>query len=240
LQADILAGNNKDFLLLDITPLSLGIETMGGLMEVLIPRNAKIPSKMAKQFTTQKDGQTGMRIAVYQGERDLVQNNRKLAEFNLIGIPAMPAGLPKIEVSFLINADGILTITAKELRSGIQQQVEVKPQYGLTDNIVEQMLLESLQHAKEDIAQRALLEAKTEAEQLIEQTTRFVEKNNLHLFQEEIEQTSKAIAVLKATITANNKDKIQQQIEALNEISRPYAERLMDTAIATAMKGKKI
>jgi molecular chaperone HscA len=102
------------------------------------------------------------------------------------------------------------------------------------------MLLESLQHAKEDIAQRALLEAKTEAEQLIEQTTRFVEKNNLHLFQEEIEQTSKAIAVLKATITANNKDKIQQQIEALNEISRPYAERLMDTAIATAMKGKKI
>ena len=107
-QADILAGNNKDFLLLDITPLSLGIETMGGLMDVLIPRNSKIPSKASRQYTTQKDGQSGIRISVYQGERDLVKDNRKLAEFNLAGIPGMPAGLPKVEVTFLVNADGIL------------------------------------------------------------------------------------------------------------------------------------
>ena len=139
-QADILAGNNKDFLLLDITPLSLGIETMGGLMDVLIPRNSKIPSKAARQYTTQKDGQGGMRISVFQGERDLVKDNRKLAEFNLTGIPGMPAGLPKVEVSFLVNADGILVVKAKELRSGIEQSIEVKPQYGLTDEEVEKML----------------------------------------------------------------------------------------------------
>src|SRR5437764_1955828 len=142
IQADILAGNNKDFLLLDITPLSLGIETMGGLMDVLIPRNSKIPTKAGRQYTTQKDGQGSMRISVYQGERDMVKDNRKLAEFNLTGIPGMPAGLPKVEVSFLINADGILVVKAKELRSGIEQSIEVRPQYGLTDNEVEYMLLD--------------------------------------------------------------------------------------------------
>ncbi|HMT75166.1 MAG TPA: Fe-S protein assembly chaperone HscA, partial [Chitinophagaceae bacterium] len=148
-QADILAGNNRDMLLLDITPLSLGIETMGGLMDVLIPRNSKIPTKAGRQYTTQKDGQSGMRVSVYQGERDLVKDNRKLAEFNLTGIPGMPAGLPKVEVSFLINADGILVVTAKELRSGVSQSVEVKPQYGLTDEEVEEMLMDSIAHAKD-------------------------------------------------------------------------------------------
>ena len=132
-QADILAGNNKDFLLLDITPLSLGIETMGGLMDVLLPRNSKIPSSAGRQYTTQKDGQGSIRISVYQGERDMVNDNRKLAEFNLTGIPGMPAGLPKVEISFIVNADGILTVKAKELRSGVAQSVEVKPQYGLSD-----------------------------------------------------------------------------------------------------------
>ena len=159
IQADILAGNNKDFLLLDITPLSLGIETRGGLMDVLIPRNSKIPSSASRQYTTQVAGQSGMKIAVYQGERDLVNDNRKLAEFNLTSIPGMPAGLPKVEVTFLINADGILVVKAKELRSGVQQSIEVQPQYGLTDEAVEKMLLESITHAKDDIATRALLEA---------------------------------------------------------------------------------
>src|SRR6187431_708170 len=176
-QADILAGNNKDFLLLDITPLSLGIETMGGLMDVLIPRNTKIPSKAGRQYTTQKDGQNGMRISVFQGERDLVKDNRRLAEFNLSGIPAMPAGLAKVEVSFLINADGILNVRAKELRSGAEQSIEVKPQYGLTDAEVEKMLMESIQHASEDIKVRALVEAKTEAQQLIDTTQKFLNRN---------------------------------------------------------------
>jgi Fe-S protein assembly chaperone HscA len=239
-QADILAGNNKDFLLLDITPLSLGIETMGGLMDVLIPRNTKIPSKAGRQYTTQKDGQNGMRISVYQGERDLIKDNRKLAEFNLSGIPAMPAGLAKVEVSFLINADGILNVKAKELRSGVEQSIEVKPQYGLTDAEVEKMLMESIQHASEDIKIRALVEAKTEAQQLIDTTQKFLNKNAEFLLPEEINSTSKAISDLKESLSSENKDIIHQKTESLNEISRPYAERVMDMAISKAMSGKSI
>ena len=239
-QADILAGNNKDFLLLDITPLSLGIETMGGLMDVLISRNSKIPSKAGRQYTTQKDGQSGMRISVYQGERDLVKDNRKLAEFNLTGIPGMPAGLAKVEVSFLINADGILNVKAKELRSGVEQSIEVKPQYGLTDAEVEKMLMESIQHASEDIKVRALVEAKTEAQQLLDTTQKFLNKNVEFLLPEEIDVTSKAIEDLRASLDSGNKDLIHQKTEALNEISRPYAERVMDMAISEAMRGKSI
>ncbi len=239
-QADILAGNNKDFLLLDITPLSLGIETMGGLMDVLIPRNSKIPTTASRQYTTQKDGQSGMRISVYQGERDLVKDNRKLAEFSLAGIPGMPAGLPKVEVSFLINADGILVVKAKELRSGVEQHIEVKPQYGLTDEEVERMLLDSITHAQEDISTRALVEAREEARQLIDTTENFIRKNKEYLTQEELDHTRKAMDELGSLVAGNEKDKIQSHIEKLNEISRPYAERIMDTAIGVAMKGKKL
>ncbi|MEO7983566.1 MAG: Fe-S protein assembly chaperone HscA [Bacteroidota bacterium] len=239
-QADILAGNNKDFLLLDITPLSLGIETMGGLMDVLIPRNSKIPSKVGRQYTTQKDGQGSMRIAVYQGERDLVKDNRKLAEFNLANIPGMPAGLPKVEVSFLVNADGILVVKAKELRSGIEQTIEVKPQYGLTDKEVEQMLLDSITHAKEDIQIRALVEAQTEGKQLLEVTSQFITKNKGFLNGQELAETETTMQELSRLIESGSKDEIHSSIEKLNEISRPYAERLMDEAISTAMKGKKI
>ncbi len=239
-QADILAGNNKDFLLLDITPLSLGIETMGGLMDVLVPRNSKIPSKVARQYTTQKDGQSSMKIAVYQGERDLVKDNRKLAEFNLTGIPGMPAGLPKVEISFLINADGILLVKAKEIRSGVEQTVEVKPQYGLTDEEVEQMLLDSVTNAKEDMAIRALVEARTEATQILDTTSGFLQKNGNILTAEETTQTDKAMSDLRHLLENGTKDEIHSAIEKLNEISRPYAERLMDHAISSAMKGKKI
>ena len=240
IQADILAGNNKEFLLLDITPLSLGIETAGGLMDVLIPRNAKIPSKASRQYTTQVDGQPGMRISVYQGERDLVKDNRMLAEFNLTGIPGMPAGMAKVEVSFLINADGILTVAAKELRSGVEQSIEVKPQYGLTDAEVENMLLDSITHAKDDIAARAITEARTEGEQLLKTTERFLQKNAADLSKEELLQTANAMQALQLAITMDDKDLVHKKVEELNDISRPYAERLMDTAIAGAMKGKAI
>lgn len=240
IQADILAGNNKDFLLLDITPLSLGIETMGGLMDVLIPRNSKIPTKAGRQYTTQKDGQSGMRISVFQGERDLVRDNRKLAEFILDGIPGMPAGLPKVEISFLVNADGILVVNAKELRSGIEQSIEVKPQYGLTDEEVEKMLLESIANAKEDMQNRALVEAQTEAKQLIDTTDNFLLKNKSHLLESEIIKTEAAISELQQQVQYGDKDQIQVAIESLNEISRPYAERVMDEAISHAMKGKQI
>ena len=239
-QADILAGNNKDFLLLDITPLSLGLETMGGLMDVLIPRNSKIPTKVGRQYTTYQDGQSGMRISVFQGERDLVKDNRKLAEFNLTGIPGMPAGLPKVEVNFLINADGILVVTAKELRSGVQQSIEVKPQYGLTDAEVEQMLLDSITHAKDDIQTRALVEARTEGEQILTVTEKFLTKNASLISKDEMLATANAMQALQLAITMEDKNLIQTKTEELNEVTRPFAERAMDAAISGAMKGQNI
>ena len=240
IQADILAGNNRKLLLLDITPLSLGIETAGGLMDVLIPRNSKIPSAAARQYTTQIDGQSGMRISVFQGERDLVKDNRKLAEFNLAGIPGMPAGMPKVEVSFLINADGILTVSAKELRSGVQQNIQVVPREGLTDEDLEKMLMEAISHAKEDIALRALTEAQTEAEQLMKTTERFLQKHLNALTQEELLETANAMQALQLSLSMEDKNLIQTKIEALNEVSKPYAERIMDEAVGAAMKGKTV
>lgn len=240
IQADILAGNNKEVLLLDITPLSLGIETMGGLMDVLIPRNSKIPSRASRQYTTQKDGQSSMRIAVYQGERDLVSDNRKLAEFNLTGIPGMPAGLPKVDIQFLINADGILKVKATELRSGVEQIIEVKPQYGLTDEEVENMLMASITNAKEDIQLRSLIEATTEGQTQIELTQNFLSKHKQYITEEELLATENAILEIKKAIDAKDKNAIMAANESLNTISSPYAERVMDIAIAEAMKGKKV
>ena len=239
-QADILAGNNQSMLLLDITPLSLGIETMGGLMDVLLPRNSKIPTQAGRQYTTQKDGQSGIQIAIYQGERDLVKDNRKLGEFTLSGIPSMPAGLPKVDVQFLINADGILQVRAKELRTGLTQSIEIKPQYGLTDQEVEQRLMDSITYAKEDIATRALVEAKTEAEQILSVTEKFMSKNVSLLSKEELMQTAEVMQALQLAITMEDKNLIQGKTEALNELTRPFAERVMDQAISGALKGKGI
>lgn len=240
IQADILAGNNKDFLLLDITPLSLGIETMGGLMDVLIPRNSKIPTKVGRQYTTQKDGQGSMRISVFQGERDMVKDNRKLAEFNLTGIPGMPAGFPKVEVSFLINADGILVVKATELRSGVAQSIEVKPQYGLLDEDVEKMLLDSITHAKEDIATRAIVEARTEGEQILDTTEKFLTKNAAIVLPDEMIATAQAMQNLQLALSMNDKNLIHSKIEALNDITRPFAERAMDVAVSGALKGRTV
>ncbi|TZF82729.1 Fe-S protein assembly chaperone HscA [Pedobacter sp. BS3] len=240
IQADILAGNRKDILLLDVTPLSLGIETMGGLMDVIIPRNAKVPTKAGRQYTTSVDGQVNLKVAVYQGERDLVKENRKLAEFELKGIPAMPAGLPKVDINFLLNADGILTVEALELRSGVKQQVEVKPTYGLTDNQVEQMLMDSITHAKDDVSQRMIIEAQTEASQMVYTVQRFLEKNASYLSEQEISHTRKLTDELKSLLQSTDKDAILKKTDELNDFTRPFAERLMDEAIGKAMKGKSI
>jgi molecular chaperone HscA len=240
IQADILAGNRKDILLLDVTPLSLGIETMGGLMDVIIPRNSKVPTKAGRQYTTSVDGQANMKIAVYQGERDLVKENRKLAEFDLKGIPGMPAGLPKVDINFLLNADGILKIQAVELRSGVKQEVEVTPTYGITDDQVEQMLMDSITHAKDDVAHRMLIEARTEGEQMTYTVERFLQKNAEYLSIAEIGQTQKMVNELKEVLTSGDKDLILKKVDEVNEFTRPFAERLMDHAISTAMKGKSI
>lgn len=238
IQADILAGNQKDMLLLDITPLSLGIETMGGLMDVIIPRNTKIPTGAGRQYTTSVDGQSKLLISVYQGERDLVSHNRKLAEFTLSNIPGMPAGLPKIEIVFQLNADGILQVKAKELRSGVEQSIEVKPQYGLTEEEMGGMLLESIKNAKADMAERAIIEARVEARNMIDTCDRFIVKNAAHLTEEEISGTRKLMAELQSKLESTDKDEIHHHIETLNEFTKPFAERLMDMAIGMAMKGK--
>jgi len=240
IQSDILAGNRSDILLLDVTPLSLGIETMGGLMDVIIPRNSKVPTKAGRQYTTSVDGQVNMKISVFQGERDLVNENRKLAEFELKGIPAMPAGLPKVDINFLLNADGILTVQAVELRSGVKQEVAIKPSYGLTDAEVEQMLLDSIQHAQADVQQRMLIEARTEGEQMLYTAERFLEKNSAYLQENEIVETKTYIEALRASLNAGDKDLIHAKIDELNEYTRPFAERVMDMAISQAMKGKQI
>ncbi|KAA9338635.1 Fe-S protein assembly chaperone HscA [Hymenobacter busanensis] len=240
IQADILAGNRRDILLLDVTPLTLGIETMGGLLDPIIPRNSKIPTKAGRQYTTSVDGQVNMKISVYQGERDLVQENRKLGEFDLRGIPAMPAGLPKIDVNFILNADGILKVEALELRSGVRQSIEIKPQYGLTDEQVEQMLMDSLTHAKQDVAARMVIEARTAAEQMLYQVDRFLQTNGQHLTEDEIGQTRQKAEAVRATLGSGDKDLIYRAVDELEELTRPFAERVMQISIQQAMTGKKI
>ncbi len=237
-QADILAGNRKDLLLIDVTPLSLGLETLGGLMDTLIPRNSKIPTRIGRQYTTSVDGQSGIIINVYQGERDLVEQNRKLGQAELKGIPPMPAGLPKVEVVFTLNADGILKVTASELRSGVKQEVEMTPQYGLTDAQVEQMLLDSFTHAKEDVDTRLLIEAQTSAKQLVYTTEMFLQKHAKFLKADEVSQTQNVINELKNIYNNSDRHIIQQANEKLNETTAPFAHRVMDVAIAEAMKGK--
>lgn len=239
-EADILAGNRKDILLLDVTPLSLGIETAGGLMDVLIPRNSKIPSRVGREYTTSVDGQINMKIAVYQGERELVAENRKLGEFILKNIPAMPAGLPKIEIQFALNADGMLKVKAKELRSGVEQDVEIQPSYGLSDQQVEEMLVSGLTHAQSDIELRLNIEAKNEATQMIYTAERFLEKNSEFLTTEEIQGSKQRIETIKGLLDSNNRHEISTAVETLNDFTKPFAERVMDIAIAKALKGNDI
>lgn len=239
-QADILAGNNKDILLLDVTPLSLGIETVGGLMDTIIARNTKVPIKAGRQYTTSVDGQKNLKVAVYQGERDLVADNRKLGEFVLRGIPPMAAGIPKIEIHFLLNADGILKVRAKELRSGVEQTVEMRSPYGISEEEMGRMLLESIQNAKGDMAVRALIEARTEAQNVILASRKFLKQNEAILTAEERQQTSLLVDKLEEASKGMDKDLIHQAMEALNHYTTPLAHRALDANIADAMKGKQL
>ncbi|MCB9240889.1 MAG: Fe-S protein assembly chaperone HscA [Flavobacteriales bacterium] len=239
-EADILAGNRDDLLLLDVTPLSLGIETMGGLMDVIIPRNSKIPTAAGRNYTTSVDGQVNLKVSVFQGERDTVADNRKLAEFNLTGIPAMPAGLPKIEITFQLNADGILSVTAKELRSGVHQSIDVVPKYGLTDEQVETMLLESVKNAERDMAYRSLNEARNEARFLMLNAEKFIEQHADVFVEDEIHQTRNIITKLQQAVQGENKDEILTVHEELSSYTKPFAERVMDTTISRALRGKAI
>jgi molecular chaperone HscA len=240
IQADILAGNQREMLLLDITPLSLGIETVGGLMDVILPRNSKIPVSQARNYTTSIDGQKNLKISVFQGERDLVENNRKLGEFVLKDIPPMPAGIPKIEISFIIDADGILKVRAKELRSGLSQEIEIKSAYGISEEEMGKMLLDSLEHAQEDIAEKALREAVNEANHVILSTEKFIQHNQDIFDKEDIDQLNSLNLLLKKAINSTDKNKIEKAMHDLNTFAEPLAHYALDQQISQAMKGKSI
>jgi molecular chaperone HscA len=240
IQADVLAGNQKDVLLIDVTPLSLGIETVGGLMDVIIPRNSKVPNQSGRQYTTSVDGQKNLKVAVFQGERDLVANNRKLGEFTLKGIPPMPAGLPKIEIQFVLDADGILKVKAKELRSGTETSVEIRSQYGISEEDMAEMLIDGIMNAEEDMAEKALIEARNEGNHLLSASDKFLKQHTSLLTDWEKRKTKKLAAALKETIAQQDKNAIQTAITTLNNYTTPLAHRAMDATIQDAMRGKKI
>ncbi len=240
IQADILAGNRKDLLLLDITPLSLGIETVGGLMDVIIPRNTKVPCGYARQYTTSVDGQKNLKIGVFQGERDLVVNNRKLAEFILSDIPPMPAGIPKLEIRFQLNADGILQVMAKELRSGTFQSIMVKPQYGIDEEEMGRMLLDSIRHAEDDMLQKALAEARNEGNMMVHSAQKFIHQNKSWMTPGEALRIEELAEQLANAIQSESKDIIQTRIESLNAFTTPLAHKALEVHIAGAMKGQAI
>ena len=240
IQADVLAGNQQDILLLDITPLSLGIETVGGLMDAIIPRNSKIPTKAGRQYTTSVDGQKNLKISVFQGERDLVEHNRKLGEFILKDIPPMPAGIPKIDIQFILNADGILTVRARELRSNRETQVEIRPTYGISEEQMALMLIDSIQNAESDIAARGLLEARNEANNILLSGEKFLIQNAAILSTEEQLATRALLGTLREAVAGTDKDNILSAMESLNEYTAPLAHRALDVNIREAMRGKKI
>ena len=240
-QANILAGNTNDsLLLLDVTPLSLGIETMGDIVERIIPRNSTLPVSMGQAFTTYKDGQTAMIIHVVQGERDLVKDCRSLAQFTLKGIPPLVAGAAKILVTFQVDADGLLSVSAKELSTGIQSAIEVKPSYGLSDEKIKKMLEDSFNLANEDKESRALSEVKIEGSQLLEMIENAIKEDSDLLKDTELTLLQKNLSELKKSLESSDRDHIEELTKQLNESSQSFAAKRMDRSIHKALTGKSI
>jgi Fe-S protein assembly chaperone HscA len=245
-QADILISGRREMLLLDVTPLSLGIETMGGVVSKIILRNSTIPASGREMFTTGVDNQTSVDIHVLQGERELADDCRSLARFKLRGIPPMPAGLPRIEVRFQIDANGILSVAASELRTNIAQTIEVKPSYGLTDQEVERMLIESFEHAQADVDARLLIEARNEAETVITATEKslrrpdFAEIAKADLQPGERERIEAALGAVKEVMPGSDRDAIRERTHALNHATQHLAEVMMNRGVREALAGKNV
>jgi len=240
-QANILAGNTNDnLLLLDVIPLSLGIETMGDIVERIIPRNSTLPISMGQEFTTYKDGQTAMIIHVVQGERDLVRDCRSLAKFTLKGIPPLVAGVAKILVTFQVDADGLLSVSAKELSTGIQSAIEVKPSYGLSDEKIKKMLEDSFNLANEDMESRVLSEVKIEGSQLLEMIKNAIKEDSDLLENTELNLLKKNLDELSKSIESSDKNHIEKLTKQLNESSQSFAAKRMDRSIQKALTGKSI
>jgi len=243
MQANVLAGNqptDQDWLLLDVIPLSLGIETLGGLTEKIIPRNTTIPAARAQEFTTFKDGQSGMSFHVVQGERELVSDCRSLARFELKGIPPMVAGAARVRVSFQVDADGLLSVSAKESTSGVEASVTVKPSYGLGDADIERMLRDSFEHANEDVHARALAEHRVEGQRLIEATRSALQTDGNLLSPDEKAVIDAKMQSLQRFLPATDHRAIKQAADALNRATEEFAARRMDAGIKRALAGRKI